>query len=88
MRQVQQYWQDQKPEELLFLLIFKSLGYTVNAPAFEELVRLYPYSSLRNLFRLTPQESKTKILCRWFGVSDLLSSKTPLKNPDLPRNLL
>ena len=88
MRQIQQYWQDQKPEELLFQLIFKSLGYTVNAPAFEELARLYPYSSLRNLFRLNPRESKTKILCRWFGASGLLSSKSPLKNPDLQRDLL
>ena len=76
MSQIQQYWHDQKPEELLFLLIFKSLGYTFNAPAFEELARLYPYSSLRNLFRLSPREATTKILCRWFGASGLLNSKT------------
>ena len=29
-----------------------------------------------------------KILCCWFGVFGLLSSKTPLKNPDLRRDLL
>ena len=44
MRQLHQKWQDQESEELLFQLIFKSLGYSVNTAAFEELARLYPYS--------------------------------------------
>ena len=64
MRQLHQKWQDQEPEELLFQLIFKSLGYSVNAAAFEELARLYPYSNLRKLLRTTPRESKTKVLGR------------------------
>ena len=64
MRQLHQKWQDQEPEELLFQLIFKSLGYSVNAAAFEVLARLYPYSNLRKLLRTTPRESKTKVLSR------------------------
>ena len=42
MRQLHQKLQDQEPEELLFQLIFKSLGNSVNSAAFEELARLYP----------------------------------------------
>ena len=64
MRQLHQKWQDQESEELLFQLIFKSLGYSVNAAAFEELARLYPYSNLRKLLRTTPRESKTKVMSR------------------------
>tara|TARA_Y100000589_G_scaffold237749_1_gene225135 strand:+ start:619 stop:1374 length:756 start_codon:yes stop_codon:yes gene_type:complete len=76
MRQLHQKWQDQESEELLFQLIFKSLGYSVNAAAFEELARLYPYSNLRKLLRTTPRESKTKVLSRWFGAAGILSSKS------------
>ena len=88
MRQLHQKWQDQESEELLFQLIFKSLGYSVNAAAFEELARLYPYSNLRKLLRTTPRESKTKVLSRWFGASGILSSKSLPRNPELRRDLL
>ena len=60
MRQLHQKWQEQESEELLFQLIFKSLGYSVNAAAFEELARLCPYSNLRKLLRTTPRELKNK----------------------------
>ena len=88
MRQLHQKWQDQESEELLFQLIFKSLGYSVNAAAFEELARLYPYSNLRKLLRTTPRESKTKVLSRWFGAAGILSSKSLPRNPELRRDLL
>ncbi len=71
----------QESEELLFQLIFKSLGYSVNAAAFEELARLYPYSNLRKLLRTTPRESKTKVLSRWFGAAGILSSKSLESKP-------
>ena len=71
-----------------FQLIFKSLRYSVNAAAFEELARLYPYSNLRKLLRTTPRESKTKVLSRWFGAAGILSSKSLPRNPELRRDLL
>ena len=60
MRQLHQKWQDQESEELLFQLIFKSMGYSVNAAAFEELVRLYPYSNLRKQLRTLHGNQKQK----------------------------
>ena len=88
MRQLHQKWQDQESEELLFQLIFKSMGYSVNAAAFEELACLYPYSNLRKLLRTTPRVSKTKVLSRWFGAAGILSSKSLPRNPELRRDLL
>ena len=43
MRRLLERWKENEPEELLFQLNFRSLGYTVNAGACEELARSYPY---------------------------------------------
>ena len=50
MSRLLERWKKNEPGELLFQLIFRSLGYTVNGGAFEELARLYSYSTLKSFF--------------------------------------
>ena len=46
-----QRWEEQDPEELLFQLLFKSLGYSPYAQVFEELAKQYQFKELRPFFR-------------------------------------
>ncbi len=65
---------EEEPEELLFQLIFKSLGYTTHAQAFSQLACLFPYTRLRPLLRQSPREARTTVLSRWFGSCGLLET--------------
>jgi hypothetical protein len=44
-------WDEKDPEELLFQLLFKSLGFQPLSQVFEELAKQYQFSDLRPLFR-------------------------------------
>ena len=76
-------WKENEPEELLFQLIFRSLGYTVNAGAFEELARLYPYSTLKSFFLQPPRSSPVRVISRWFGSCGTLSEERLTESPTL-----
>ena len=60
-------WDEQHPEELLFQLLFKSLGYSPFVPVFEELAKQYQFSELQPLCRQPQQTTRTRILSCWFG---------------------
>ncbi len=71
---VLEQWQAHAPDQLLFQLVFKTLGYSAYSHAFEELAQLYPLSVLHPILQQPYRVSRTAILARWFGASGLLSS--------------
>ena len=81
-------WDDQDPEELLFQLIFKSLGYTPFAQVFEELAKQYQFSELRPLFRQTQRTTRTLVLSRWFGACGLFSTEHTIADPSVRHEFL
>ena len=78
-------WNTQTPEELLFQLLFKSIGYTAYAQPFEELAQLYPFYRLRPLLRQTQKIPRIAILSRWFGACHLLAKEVLPADPGLRR---
>lgn len=77
-------WNEQEPEELLFQLIFKSLGFSAYAQSFEELAQLYPFQSLQPLLRQPQRSTRALVLSRWFGACGLLSKEhVKLEDPTL-----
>jgi hypothetical protein len=64
---------DQEHEEqILFVLIFQSLGYRPHAGAFVALAKRFPLRSLQRLLGLPEAEARDAVLCRWFGGAGLL----------------
>ena len=74
---VMQQWDGHAPEQILFQLIFKTLGYSSHSNSFEELAQLYPLSELYPLLQQPYRVARTEILSRWFGACDLFSRKSP-----------
>ncbi len=70
-------WERHEPEQLLFQLIFKSLGYSTHSHSFEELAQLFPISLLYPLLQQPYRVARTEILSRWFGACDLFSREKP-----------
>ena len=76
-------WDEQDPEELLFQLLFKSLGYSPYAQVFEELAKQYQFRELRPLFRQSQRTTRTLVLSRWFGACGLFSKKMTIADPTI-----
>ena len=74
---IAEQWEGHDPEQLLFQLIFKSLGYSAHSHSFEELAQLFPISLLYPLLQQPYRVARTEILSRWFGACDLFSRETP-----------
>ena len=74
---VLQQWDRHPPEQILFQLIFKSLGYSTHSHSFEELAQLYPIALLFPLLQQPYRVARTEILSRWFGACDLFSRENP-----------
>ncbi len=67
-----------KPEaQILFELVFQSLGYRPYAEVFRTLAVRFPLSELEPLLRLAPGEARKEVLARWFGVLGLLDGELP-----------
>ncbi len=77
------------PEELLFQLIFRTLGYSAYAYPFEELAQLYPFHTLIPSLREPPHKARTLIMSRWMGACGLLSQDpAQIKDPELREEFL
>ena len=68
-------FEQQQEEQILFELLFQSLGYRPYAATFVSLARRFPLASLRRLLDLPVGESRTELLCRWFGTAGLLKAE-------------
>ena len=81
---VLEQWHEDEPDQLLFQLIFKTLGYSAYSHVFEELAQLYPLSALNPILQQPYRVSRTAIIARWFGACGLFSGQTPhLAHPTL-----
>ena len=76
-------WDKQDPEELLFQLLFKSLGYSPYVQVFEELAKQYQFRELRHLFPQSQRTTRTMVLSRWFGACGLFSKKMTIADPTI-----
>jgi len=81
-------WDEQAPEELLFQLLFKSLGYSPFAQVFEELAKQYQFRELRPLFRQPQRTTRTLVLSRWFGACGLFSREHTIADPTVRHEFL
>ncbi|MBC8257761.1 MAG: DUF2851 family protein [SAR324 cluster bacterium] len=81
-------WNEQKPEELLFQLLFKSLGFSPYAQVFEELAKMYQFRELRPYFRQSQRTTRTMVLSRWFGACGLFSKKLTIGEPTVRHEYL
>ena len=81
-------WDEQQSEELLFQLLFKSLGYSPFAQVFEELAKQYQFSELRPLFRQPQRTTRTLVLSRWFGACGLFSTEHTIADPSVRHEFL
>lgn len=83
MERIEEQAQHIEREQLLFQLIFKTLGYSVFSHCFDELAQLYP---LKELISHLDQYRKARniILPRWFGSCGLLADNPGIiKDPSL-----
>lgn len=67
----------QSGEQLLFELVFQSLGYRPHAQVFRDLARCHPVAELADLFDLAPSAARREVLARWFGATGLLDAPPP-----------
>ena len=74
-------WDEQDPEEWLFQLLLKSLGYSPYAQVFEELAKQYQFRELRPLFRQSQRKTRTLVLSCWFGACVQFSKKMTIADP-------
>ena len=81
-------WEEQNPEELLFQLLFKSLGYSAFSQVFEELAKQYQFRKLRPLFRQPQRTTRTLVLSRWFGACGLFTKKLTISDPTVRHEFL
>jgi hypothetical protein len=72
---LQPRFESQDEEQILFELVFQSLGYRPYADAFLSLASRFPLRSLRPLLDLPRLESRDAVLSRWFGASGLLDEE-------------
>jgi hypothetical protein len=71
------FWRAGGEEQLLFELIFQSLGYQPHAEAFRALARRYPLEMLLPAIALPPEQGRVEVLARWFGALGLLEQAAP-----------
>ena len=76
-------WPEADEEQLLFELIFQSLGYRPFAAAFRDLARRMPLARLYEPLQLPLAAARTAVLGRWFGALGLLDAPAlPGLDPD------
>lgn len=62
----------EEDEQVLFELIFKSLGYRTYASDFSHIAQTFPLKELEALLSLSPERAREQLLGRWFGFLGLL----------------
>jgi hypothetical protein len=70
-------WREESPAQLLYELLFESLGYRPYAAAFRALARRYPLREMEPLLGGTYGEARQAVLARWFGALGLLQAEAP-----------
>jgi hypothetical protein len=70
-------WPEADEEQLLFELMFQSLGYRPFAPAFRQLARHIPLARLHDALQLPHAAARREVLSRWFGTLGLLDAPEP-----------
>ncbi|MDH5561336.1 MAG: DUF2851 family protein, partial [Deltaproteobacteria bacterium] len=74
------------PEEILFISIFRSLGYNAFVDQFVLMAKIFPYGLLIGFFKDSLRQSRTEILGRWLGFMDFFCKTPPDKiNDELRR---
>jgi hypothetical protein len=68
-------WAGQEESQLLFELVFQSLGYRPYAESFRALARRFPLRSLQPLLERPLGEARDAVLARWFGAAGLLEEE-------------
>jgi hypothetical protein len=81
-------WDEQDLEELLFKLLFKSLGYSLFSQVFEELAKQYQFSDLRPLFQQSQRTTRILVLSRWFGACGLFATEHTIAVPSVRHEFL
>lgn len=71
------FWRARGEEQLLFELIFQSLGYRPHTEVFRALARRYPLEALLPALALPPERGRMEVLARWFGALRLLEGTAP-----------
>jgi hypothetical protein len=67
------FWKAGAEEQLLFELIFQSLGYRPHAENFRNLAQRYPLDAILPALAKPAEEARTEVLSRWFGAFGLLA---------------
>lgn len=70
-------WKDRPEEQILFELVFQSLGYRPHAEVFRALAARFPLASLGRFLALPQPEARSEVLSRWFGALGLLDGPIP-----------
>jgi hypothetical protein len=70
-------WRDGAEEQLLFELLFQSLGYRPYAEVFRSLARRFPLDDLAGRLQLPIARARVEVLSRWFGSLGLLERPPP-----------
>ena len=81
-------WDEEDPEELLFQLLFKSLGKSSFTHVFEELAKQHQFSDLRLLFRQSQRKTRKLVLSRWFGACGLFATEHAIADLSVPHEFL
>ncbi len=68
-------WEKQDEEQILFELIFQSLGYRPHAEPFRALASRFPLRSLHPLLERPYPDARDALLSRWFGAGGLLEAE-------------
>src|SRR5262249_53757597 len=71
------FWKPGAEEQLLFELIFQSLGYRPHADTFRALAQRYPLESLLPHLAHPAEDARVELLARWFGALGLLGDVAP-----------
>ena len=70
-------WHEESPAQLLYELLFQSLGYRPYAAAFRALARRYPLRQVEAMLGGTYGAARQAVLARWFGALGLLQAEQP-----------
>ncbi|MBI3993307.1 MAG: DUF2851 family protein [Candidatus Lambdaproteobacteria bacterium] len=70
-------WRGETPAQLLYELLFQSLGYRPYAAAFRALARRFPLRDVEALLGGPYGDARQAVLARWFGALGLLQDEQP-----------
>lgn len=70
-------WENKAEEQILFELVFQSLGYRPHGELFRQLAMRFPILELDGFLDLPPHEARDQVLSRWFGALGLLEGADP-----------